>query len=126
MINSCAVQTPVQMKFNDEFYNKIVCRDKTQTTRTTLKQGIHLGKLFEAVFKFEENNLPLIPTKITIKRFIDLNKKDAKREGYLSETNFKLDLMKIYPDLKLDSVVYCIQFYLHEKWHDDDLDYLLG
>lgn len=114
--NNGAMQTPIELKFHDEFYNKIFCGDKTQTTRLKLKEGIHLGKLFAAAFPNPENeNLPLIPTKVTIKQFTDLDEDDAKREGYLSEVNLKMDLLDIYPNLKNDFVVYCIEFYLEES-----------
>lgn len=116
-------QTPTELKFNDEFYTKILCRNKIQTTRTSLKPGIRIGKIFEAVFPDPKNKrLPLIAEKITIKMVCDLSEKDARREGYLSKENFKIDLKRIYPNLNFDSIVYCIKFHFDDGPGIDTLD----
>lgn len=121
--NNGAMQTPPTLKFNPEYYTKILCGDKTQTTRLHLKEGIEVGKIVEAKFNgLEDVILPLIVKKITIKKFFDLNKKDAKREGYLSKANLELDLMRIYPNLERDSTIYCIEFYLQEGWITHEFD----
>lgn len=103
----------IQIKFNQKYKEQIQNNEKTSTIRISDKK-LETGTEFLAVFLNEEDEITseqlLLCTGVTIKKFKELNLKDANRDGYNTKTSLKQDLNKYYPNITEDTQVYIYTF----------------
>ncbi len=105
-----------ELKFDEEFYTSIKMGFKIQTIRNHLKIGILPGKKCNALFVnnncdyVEDKRLYLKIKHISLKNFKDLDLGDVLRENTTTVEDLKENLLRIYPELNSESIIYCINF----------------
>ena len=99
------------LKFNKEYYKRIINGEKTQTLRKNNKR-LKNGETVKAIFPGTDNECMIQITDTGYKQVKYLNDEDAYNEGYESLNDLKTDLCKIYPILDSMTRLYYYKFKL--------------
>lgn len=104
-------ESATEVKFLEKYYYPILDSVKTQTMRVARKRlDVREGDIVTAVFKGKEETCKLKILKIGYKQMKSIDLDDAIREGYNTLSEFKNDLLKIYPTLFRFDRLYYYQF----------------
>ena len=106
------VNNPVStVKFNKKYYYPIRDGVKTQTLRLARKRlDVREGDIVTAVFPGTDDSLKIKINKIGYKQFKSINMEDAVHEGFLSISDLKNELIKIYPSINQFDRLYYYKF----------------
>ena len=97
------------MKFHEDFLEPIKEGIKKSTIRADSKP-LKTNDICYGYFHGIDKAIGIKITDHYAKKLCDLNKEDAKNEGYLHENLLKHELKNIYPDLSDEDYVYIYKF----------------
>ena len=96
----------LSLRLRPEFLGAVRCGQK----RTTIRIGQRHIEPGPLVLESQGESLLVNVTKVTYKRFGDLNDDDAKSEGYTDLTQLQEELRSVYPRLRKNSPLTVIEF----------------
>lgn len=112
-----------KVKFNSKYISLIREGIKTQTMRIPNKRiKTPVGKIIAAVFPGTLNVIALLITKKGYKQFKNIDDDDAKREGFNTADELKMELKNIYPHLEDYNRIYYYQFVVVAEINADHIE----
>ena len=112
-----------KVKFNSKYISLIREGIKTQTMRIPNKRiETPVGKIIAAVFPGTLNVIALLITKKGYKQFKNIDDDDAKREGFNTADELKMELKNIYPHLEDYNRIYYYQFVVVAEINADHIE----
>ena len=112
-----------KVKFNSKYISLIREGIKTQTMRIPNKRiETPVGKIIAAVFPGTLNVIALHITKKGYKQFKNIDDDDAKREGFNTADELKMELKNIYPHLEDYNRMYYYRFVVVAEINADHIE----